>query len=154
MKNLSVLLLAVWLIVSGVLVLLGTGFPFGDLVVPVLAIAAGVLILLDLRFSRIRSNLGLFLLSIWLILTGALSFLSTGIPFQDMAMAILAIAAGVLLLLTLRGNQWRDDLGRLFLCVWLILTGVLPLINISFAAAGTLLAILAVVTGVLLLLRR
>ena len=154
MRNLSVLLLAVWLILLGVMALTGIGFPFSDLALPALAIAAGVLILLDLRYKRIRDHLGLLLLSIWLILTGALSFLSLSIPFQEEAMAILVVAAGVLLLLTLRGDRWRRDLGRLFLCLWLILIGALPLLSSGFSFAEPLMNILAVVTGVLLLLKR
>jgi hypothetical protein len=41
------ILLAVWLIASGVLPMLGTSIPHSGLVLNVLAIAAGVLILLD-----------------------------------------------------------------------------------------------------------
>ena len=48
------------------------------------------------------------------------------------------------------------NLGRLLLAVWLILYGILtaPFLSISFPHAGDLLAVLAVVTGVLLLLQR
>jgi hypothetical protein len=48
------------------------------------------------------------------------------------------------------------NLGMLLLAVWLILFGVLtaPFLKFSFAYSGDLLAILAVVAGVLLLLQR
>jgi hypothetical protein len=38
--------------------------------------------------------------------------------------------------------------------VWLILYGVLPLLKISFPAAGVVLGVLAIAAGVLLLLNR
>ena len=44
-------------------------------------------------------NLGMLLLSIWLILTGLLQLLSISIPGIGIIMALLALAAGVLLLL-------------------------------------------------------
>jgi hypothetical protein len=48
------------------------------------------------------------------------------------------------------------NLGMLLLAVWLILFGVLtaPFLKFSFAYSSDLLAILAVVTGILLLLQR
>jgi hypothetical protein len=44
-------------------------------------------------------NLGLLLLSIWLIATGLLTFFQVAFVHRDVVMAALAIAAGVLLLL-------------------------------------------------------
>ena len=48
------------------------------------------------------------------------------------------------------------NLGMLLLAIWLILFGVLtaPFLKVSFAYSGDLLAVLAVVAGVLLLLQR
>jgi hypothetical protein len=48
------------------------------------------------------------------------------------------------------------NLGRLLLAVWLILFGILtaPFLGISLPHGGDLLAVLAVVAGVLLLLQR
>jgi hypothetical protein len=48
------------------------------------------------------------------------------------------------------------DLGSLLLAVWFILYGVLtaPFLKVSFAYSADLLAVLAIVIGVLLLLKR
>ena len=46
------------------------------------------------------------------------------------------------------------NLGMLLLGVWLILSGLIPLLSLSFAALGMLMAILAVAAGVLILLGR
>lgn len=46
------------------------------------------------------------------------------------------------------------NLGMLLLAVWLIITGLLPFIDISFANMGAILSILAVAAGCLILLGR
>lgn len=50
------------------------------------------------------------------------------------------------------GNR---NLGMLLLGIWLILTGLLPLLNMRISPTVTMvLAVLAVVAGILILLRR
>ena len=47
------------------------------------------------------------------------------------------------------------SVGMLLLGIWLILTGLLPLLNMRFSATvGTVLAVIAVVAGILILLGR
>jgi len=46
------------------------------------------------------------------------------------------------------------NIGMLFLAVWLILTGVIPLINLSFSGLSMLMAGLAIASGVLILVGR
>lgn len=46
------------------------------------------------------------------------------------------------------------NIGMLLLGVWLVLTGLIPLLNLSFSGLGTLMAILAVAAGVAILIGR
>ena len=46
------------------------------------------------------------------------------------------------------------NLGMLLLGIWLVLTGLLPLMHISFANMGSIMAVLAVAAGSLILLGR
>ena len=47
------------------------------------------------------------------------------------------------------------NLGMILLAVWLILTGLLPLLNVRISTTvNTVLAVLAIAAGVLILLRR
>ena len=46
------------------------------------------------------------------------------------------------------------NLGMLLLAIWLLLSGLIPLLNLSFSGAGTLMAILAIAAGALILLGR
>lgn len=47
---------------------------------------------------KVNKNLGMMLLSIWLIITGLLQVVSIPIPSIDIILAILAIAAGVMII--------------------------------------------------------
>lgn len=99
MRKWAIPLLAAYLILAGLLPLLQVGFPFGDLILSALAIAAGVLLLLNRRELRLAGSLGGALLAVWLILVGALPLLRISFPSQEVVLGLLAIAAGVVLLL-------------------------------------------------------
>jgi hypothetical protein len=51
-------------------------------------------------------------------------------------------------------KKLTKNLGMLLLSIWLILTGVIPLLNLSFSGLHILMAILAIVAGLLILLGR
>ena len=46
------------------------------------------------------------------------------------------------------------NLGMVLLAIWLILGGLMPLLNLSFSGVGTIMAILAIAAGVLILIGR
>ena len=101
---------------------------------------------------QLTRNPGTLALSVWLILAGLIPLLNFSFPASSTILSLLAIAAGVLILAgpMRQTRQW----GPLLLAIWLIATGLLPLVGISFPASGTILALLAVAAGVLLLLKR
>jgi hypothetical protein len=53
-----------------------------------------------------------------------------------------------------RGMKFTKNLGMLLLGIWLILSGLIPLLHLSFSALGLLMAILAIVAGAFILLGR
>jgi hypothetical protein len=46
------------------------------------------------------------------------------------------------------------NIGMLLLAVWLILTGLIPFINLSVSGLSTIMAVLAIVAGILILIGR
>jgi uncharacterized membrane protein len=46
------------------------------------------------------------------------------------------------------------NLGMLLLAIWLIVTGLIPLLNLSFSGLGTLMAIVAIAAGASILVGR
>jgi hypothetical protein len=104
---------------------------------------------------KLFSNIGTLLLSIWLVLSGLVVLLGIGNRFVVQAMPILAVAAGALLLVENRGGLGKlRGAGLLVLSVWLIFTGLRSLLNFHFSGDATVLAVLALVAGVLLVWKR
>ena len=57
--------------------------------------------------------------------------------------------------MTLTSSMAGRNLGMILLALWLILTGLLPLINVRVTSTVTMgLAVLAIVAGILILLKR
>jgi hypothetical protein len=48
---------------------------------------------------KLKKHLGYLLLAIWLIAVGLISLLQLSIPYSDVILGLLAIAAGVLIIL-------------------------------------------------------
>ena len=46
------------------------------------------------------------------------------------------------------------NIGMLLLAVWLILTGLIPLLNFSFSGLGVVMAVLAIAAGILIVVGR
>ncbi len=53
-----------------------------------------------------------------------------------------------------RAMKLTKNLGMFLLGIWLILSGLIPLLHLSFSALGLLMTILAIAAGVLILLGR
>jgi UPF0716 family protein affecting phage T7 exclusion len=96
-RNLGTILLAIWLILTGLLPLVTLKIPGSEIVLAILAIAAGALLLL--RPGQLSRTLGVILLCAWLILTGLVAIVSIAIPGGEIVLGLLAIAAGILILL-------------------------------------------------------
>lgn len=51
-------------------------------------------------------------------------------------------------------EKLTKNLGSVLLGIWLILSGLIPVIRLSFSGLGTLMAVLAIAAGVCILLGR
>ena len=98
-QRLGLILLAIWLVVQGLVGLFDIGFEGLDVILVVLAMAAGAVLLIALIPGGIGGNIGLLLLGIWLVVRGLVSLLDIGIGFLGTLLALVAVAAGVLILL-------------------------------------------------------
>ena len=96
-RNLGTILLGIWLILTGLLPLITLTIPGSEIVLALLAIAAGVLLVF--RPGQLSRTLGVILLCAWLILTGLLALTAIVIPGGEIVLALLAIAAGILILI-------------------------------------------------------
>ena len=46
------------------------------------------------------------------------------------------------------------NIGMLLLSLWLVLTGIIPLVSLSFSGLSTVMAVLAILAGLLILMGR
>jgi len=95
-KRVAMIVLSIWLVLTGLLSLTNIGFSGAGLVLNLLAIGAGVLILL--QGESWPARIGMLLLGVWLTARGLLGLVNVGIQGIGLIMNLLAIAAGVLIL--------------------------------------------------------
>lgn len=95
-ESLGMLLLGIWLILVGILSLFNIHIALFSRLLPLLMIVAGVLIILG--SAKAPKGLGMWFLAIYLILRGLAPFIS-GIPYLGYLLDLLAILAGIFILL-------------------------------------------------------
>ncbi|NQT27925.1 hypothetical protein HQ585_21385 [candidate division KSB1 bacterium] len=95
-ENLSTLLIAIYLIVSGVVSIIGLHIPILSNLLPLVALVAGLLLLIGT--GKLPKTLGIVLLAVWLILKGLLPFVYISIPHFAFLTDGLAIVAGIFIL--------------------------------------------------------
>ncbi len=97
------------------------------------------------------NTIGMIVLAVWLVAQGLVTLFRVTNPTVVLVLPVFAIVAGVLILLRIRDSKAIVNLGFLLLSVWLILTGLLPLLNVGSTEIGLVLAILGLAAGVLIL---
>jgi len=50
--------------------------------------------------------------------------------------------------------KMTSNIGMLLLALWLIVTGLIPLLNFSFSGLGTVMAIVSIAAGILIVVGR
>lgn len=144
-NKLTLIVLGAFLILSGLVGLVG-GLGGLGLVIAILAIAAGILILI---YTPGTSNrIGWILAAVYLIVWGLISILNFSFPSMGIVMAILALAAGILLVVQM--GRIKGRVGFLLFFIWLILIGLVGLV--SLGGLGLVIDIVALAAGILLIL--
>ncbi len=96
-ENLGTLFLAIWLIITSIVSLTAIHISLLSNIIPLFALIAGLLLVVG--SVKLTKSLGIILLSIWLILRGLAPFIYVNIPYFGFILDLLAIAAGILILL-------------------------------------------------------
>lgn len=153
-RNTGMILLAAYLILVGILALFSVSFTGTDTLVAILALAAGIVLLIQLPRGRWIRNLGIILLGVWLILEGLLGLFGFHFTAEGIVLGIIAVLAGAILLFRLPRGRLSSNLGIILLSVWLILEGLLMLFGFHFTSEEIVLGIIAIAAGVLILFER
>jgi hypothetical protein len=144
-ERLTYVVLGIFLILTGLAALI-SGFSGLGTIIAILAIAAGVMILIF--HPDISNRIGWILAAIYLIVRGLAGLISFGFSGMDTILAVLALAAGIILLIKLPG--FSHHIGFLLFCIWLILVGLAGFV--SLGEASIVIAIVAIASGVLMIL--
>lgn len=99
-------------------------------------------------------KLGNILLGVWLILSGLIALTAFNFSGSSTILAITAVLAGALLILADWGEKFSAHVANFVLGGWLILAGLIPLIGIHFRGSHAVLEALAIMAGVLVIIRR
>ena len=145
MKKLTHILLGAFLILSGLIGII-PGLGNLGLVIAILQVAAGILILI--YTPGISHRIGWTLAAAFLIVDGLAGIIGFSFTGMDIILALLALIAGILLLV--RMPKIKKNIGYLLFFLWLTLIGVIRLVGLG--GLGLVLAILALAAGILLIL--
>lgn len=97
----ATLLLCLFLILSGLTVVLRVNIPVSGTLLAILGALSGLFFLPSIADYRSFLGIGLFLLGIWLIAAFVVPFMGWNLPAFDIAQALVGILAALLLLLGL-----------------------------------------------------
>jgi hypothetical protein len=95
---------------------------------------------------------GYILLAIWLILSSLVSLFHINLQNIAIILPLLSLIAGILIFIGGLNNKFKNNLGGLFLSIWLIIEGLQSFVHIG--NVNMVLAILAIVAGILMLIKK
>ena len=144
-ERITYVVLGIFLILTGLMSFI-SGLGALSIITAILALAAGILILVTT--PGVSNRIGWILAAIYLIVVGLIGLISFSFSGLSTIMAILAIAAGVVLLFGWPG--FSHHVGFILFCVWLILVGLARLV--SLGDISIVIAIVAIASGILLIL--
>lgn len=152
MKRWNLMLLSLWLVLTGVFFFLKMEISYSSTIFAILEIAAGILLLLAGKKTKPFLHLGVILLALFLVMQGLFYILKFGFSGDTMVLGVLAAAAAILIPMGMKGRRLGHHLGLLFLVIWLYLTALSLLINLRFSGMPFTMAVVTILVGVLLFL--
>jgi hypothetical protein len=145
--------LAIALLITRGLPLIGVGFDGQTTVNRLLEIAAGVFLLIGEGNPRGRFGYGWTLTGIYMLTIGVLWLVGANTGFADIITGSLAALAAVLLFTSGR-NTYRQWTGTVLLAIWLADMALTDIIHLQFLYHAKITMGLAVAAGAFLLARR
>ena len=152
MKKWPILPLAIWLIATGIILLLQMTFSGQIIIMAGLQIASGIILFVSGNKVKVFFHMGCLLLAIWLMISGFSQLLNTGCPGNCLAHSILGIVAAFFLLV--HDKKLTRQPGAILVAGWLFLNGLYTLLNFRFAGMEIIMGILPVLAGIFLLIHK
>ncbi len=150
MKSWHIILLSLWLVLSGIFALFKISSDTLITIMVIVEIAAGVLLFLAGKKIKVFHHLGALLLALFLVFQGLFMLFNIQFSGSPIILGILAFVAALFLFMGLRGKKGTFHLGAIFMAIWLVMTGLMLAIDLKFNGMDVVMAILAIIAGVLL----
>lgn len=100
MRTWANVLLGIWLVLTGLIHLGGISFSKSGIILAVLGIVAGILFFIAERNEKLALQIGSIFLGGWLVAGGLVSIFHIHFTGSNVILAVLAVAAGVMVLIT------------------------------------------------------
>jgi uncharacterized membrane protein len=100
MKTWANILLGTWLVLTGLVHLGGISFSKSNIILAALGIVTGILFFIADRSEKLGMQIGSIFLGIWLVAGGLVSLFHVHFAGSGVILAVLAFAAGVMLVIT------------------------------------------------------
>jgi hypothetical protein len=152
LDNVGILLLSIWLLAVSAVSVFSLPATNMGITMHLLALLAGAFLLFRLRDPKAYINVGMLMVSLWLIFVGGLPIIGISMPGGLLPLAILAIIGGVFLIPSILDYKSFYSLGLFFLSVWLIVGRALPLFALTVPGLAVGLALAAAMASLLMLL--
>jgi hypothetical protein len=102
MKTWANILLGIWLIITGLIHLGGISFSKSGIILAVFGVVTGILFFIADSSEKIGTQIGSILLGTWLVAGGLMSLFHVRFTGSGVVLAVLAVAAGVMAVITRR----------------------------------------------------
>lgn len=102
MKTWANILLGIWLVLTGLVHLGGVSFSKSGTILAVLGVVTGILFFIADSSEQIGKQMGSILLGTWLVAGGLMSLFHVRFIGSGVILSVLAVAAGVMVLITRR----------------------------------------------------
>lgn len=97
---------------------------------------------------KLIENIGVFLLSVWLIIVNALTLFDLRVPNWNMIYGALVLLTGIFLFFRLNDPKAYVNVGMFLLALFLLVTSALMIFNTNFPSGNIILAFTAALAGV------
>ena len=147
-------ILSLWLIFSGLVILIELDIAVLGIVLAIHEIIAGILLLYSRRRIKIFHPVGVALLSVFLTIQGTLLILNFVFEEFMILLGFVAMIGGLILPMKKREAKLDQHTAVLFVSVWFLLTGLILTIQFNFSGITLIMGSLAVLSGLFLLVQK
>lgn len=151
--SIAMLLVAIFLLYSGVDPFVHIQFPAQLYVLSIYSIVTGLLFLV----ARIRNTkpfyaVGIFLLMAWFVMRGVIPLLAADMPGSELVLNLLGGLAGIPFLTMIREERNFTNIGQTLFGLHLIGAYLLPVLGLTIPYGWAIFSGVAIVAGILLIL--